>query len=298
MKGAFMKLFKTTLIVSLLALILVSCEKNPNHTTICDLSMVDVEETLYVGMLHSELLSAMGYPSEYDPLIDVDTSYVVEKNHHYRWTLTDGNTLDIMMKIGDDSFCGTSMDAFHVSEIRVSSPSGDEVYKQLCRPLDLQNLPEGFWLSQAKDSGLVVHENGHVTSGEDSFAYFLAETEKGKPATVYLADYYTLLDPSHYDPDYYESIKDDYPMLFISELTFDGERYHHIQYENGKKLDAVYRCLNLSYQYKNPTEPNDTEITLVYMLADDPETSHSDWFHGIVSSQIGDFVHAWPIYKE
>lgn len=295
-----MKLFKTIFIVSLLTLFLVSCEENPNHSAVCDLGTNDAKENLYVGMSQSELFTVMGYPPEYDPLTDKDTSYIIEKNCHYRWTLTDGNILDIMMKINDGSFCGTNIDAFHVSEIRISDLSGNERYQQLCRPLDFQNLPEHFDLSKAKDSGLVVHENGHVTSGQDSFAYFLAETEKGNPATVFFADYYTLLDPSHYDPNYYEEIKDDYPKLFISELTFDGEKYHHIQYENGKKIVATYAYLVRSYKPADPRKPNDTEgSTLVYMLSDAPDASFNDWIRATASSSVfGDFKRCWPIYSE
>ncbi|MBQ8496156.1 MAG: hypothetical protein IJ489_01710 [Clostridia bacterium] len=295
-----MKRFNRLIFLVLALLFLVSCDKTPNHSAICDFNTNDIGETLYVGMRRSELFTAMGYPPEYNPLIDVDVSYVIEKNSHYRWILTDGNILDIMMEINDDSFCGTSIDAFHVSEIKISSPSGNEVYKQLCRPLDISALPQNFSLSDAKDCGIAVHENGHVTAGQETFAYFLEQTEKGKPCTIYIGNYYTLLAPSHYDPDYYESIKDDYPVLYISELTFDGKHYIHTQYDNGKKIVQTYAYLVPSYKPADAKKPNDSErSTLVYMLSDDPNGSFNDWMRAITSSSIvSNFKRTFPIYSE
>ncbi|MBQ7309732.1 MAG: hypothetical protein IJW87_06085 [Clostridia bacterium] len=293
-----MKRFKCLILLALSLLLLVSCEEKPKHITSCELSTGDVKENLYVGMSQSELLTAMGYSAQYGLLTNKDISSNMVT--HYRWALTDGNILDMITKINDEAFGGINTDAFHVSEIKITTPSGDEVYRQLCRPLDLQNLPDGFWLSQAKDSGLVVHENGHVTAGQDSFSYFLEQTEKGIPDTVFLANYYTLLDPSNYDPSYYEEIKGDYPKLFISALTFDGEKYQHIQYENGEKIVATYAYLVQSYKPANPRRPHDTEgSTLVYMLSDAPDGSYYDWLVATTSSSVLiDRKRCWPIYTE
>ncbi len=295
-----MKRFNRLLFLALTLIFLCSCEKTSDHIAVCDLDTNDIKETLYVGMLQSDFFTVMGYPPKYAPLTDIDVSYVIEANRHYRWALTDGNILDIMMEINDGAFCGTSTDAFHVSEIKVSSPSGKEIYRQLCRTLDISALPPNFSLCDAKDSGLAVHENGHVTSGKDTFSYFLSQTEKGEPCTIYIGNYYTLLDPSHYDPDYYESIKDDYPVLYISELTFDGKHYIHTQYDNGKKIVQTYAYLVPSYKPANPSRPNDTEgSTLVYMLSDDPNGSFNDWMRAIASSSvINNFKRSWPIYSE
>ena len=50
-----------------------------------------------------------------------------------------------------------------------------------------------------------------------------------------MVDYYTLLDKSHYGAEYYESIKDDYPMLFVKEISYDGNKFTEIHYEDEKK---------------------------------------------------------------
>ena len=78
-------------------------------------------------------------------------------------------------------------------------------------PTPLEDLPEDYSLEQAKEDGCLVTEDGIVTSGRESWEDFLKASEAGKTASVRLCSYYTLDDPSRYDPDYYESIKDDYP---------------------------------------------------------------------------------------
>jgi hypothetical protein len=35
---------------------------------------------------------------------------------------------------------------------------------------------------------------------------------------------YTLGDPSQYSKEYYAEIRDDYPVLYIMELSYDGEK--------------------------------------------------------------------------
>ena len=89
----------------------------------------------------------------------------------------------------------------------------------------LEQLPDNYSLEQAKKDGCVTHENGDVTQGKEIFEAFYNTAKSGKTAEVRLAFYYTLDDPSRYDPEYYESIKDDYPCLFIQDLSFDGEQY-------------------------------------------------------------------------
>jgi len=77
--------------------------------------------------------------------------------------------------------------------------------------LPLEELSEDYSLEQAKEDGCLVTEDGIVTSGRDAWEKFLKAADAGKSASVRLCTYYTLDDPSRYDPDYYESIKDDYP---------------------------------------------------------------------------------------
>ena len=86
-------------------------------------------------------------------------------------------------------------------------------------PIPLEELPQDYSLERAKDDGCLVTEDGAVTSGQEAWEEFLNAAEAGKAASVRLCSYYTLDDPSRYDPDYYESVKDDYPMMFLKDLS-------------------------------------------------------------------------------
>ena len=107
-------------------------------------------------------------------------------------------------------------------------------------PLPFEELPEDYSLERAKDDGCLVTEDGAVTSGQEAWEEFLNAAEAGKAASVRLCSYYTLDDPSRYDPDYYESVKDDYPMMFLKDLSYDGERFTTLSYEEGQRHEETY----------------------------------------------------------
>lgn len=75
-------------------------------------------------------------------------------------------------------------------------------------PID--KIPKSYTLDDAKKDGCVVFEDMRLTSGGSVWENFVEKTEKGRPAKVRLAKYYTLNDPSRYSPELYEKIKDDY----------------------------------------------------------------------------------------
>ena len=50
-----------------------------------------------------------------------------------------------------------------------------------------------------------------IASGQEAWEDFLKAASSGEAASVRLVNCYTLDDLHRYDPDYYESIKDDYP---------------------------------------------------------------------------------------
>jgi len=79
-------------------------------------------------------------------------------------------------------------------------------------------------LTKAKEEGFVVMEEFTITNGEENWQQFFETTQKGNPAVVYLADYYTL-DKQGVSEEYYEENKDEYPKIFLSSLYFDGKQY-------------------------------------------------------------------------
>lgn len=82
--------------------------------------------------------------------------------------------------------------------------------------VSLEELPDDYTVEQAKEDGCVIYENGDITYGQEIWDAFVETVSAQKEASsVRLGFYYTLDEPSRYSPDYYESIKDDYPCLFV-----------------------------------------------------------------------------------
>ncbi len=136
-------------------------------------------------------------------------------------------------------------------------------------PLPFEELPEDYSLERAKDDGCLVTEDGAVTSGQEAWEEFLIAAEAGKAASVRLCSYYTLDDPSRYDPDYYESVKDDYPMMFLKDLSYDGERFTTLSYEEGQRHEETYSFLRRREQ----TAPSSSVKIIQYIITDDAESS-------------------------
>ena len=136
-------------------------------------------------------------------------------------------------------------------------------------PLPFEELPEDYSLERAKDDGCLVTEDGAVTSWQEAWEEFLNAAEAGKAASVRLCSYYTLDDPSRYDPDYYESVKDDYPMMFLKDLSYDGERFTTLSYEEGQRHEETYSFLRRREQ----TAPSSGVKIIQYIITDDAESS-------------------------
>lgn len=155
--------------------------------------------------------------------------------------------------------------------------------------LSLKEISENYSLEQAKADGCVVHEGLDVTSGKDVFEAFYAKTEAGQKANVRLAFYYTLGDPSSYDPDYYESIKDDYPVLYIQDLTFDGEKYTLRWYEDGKEIvESYYYLMKYNEPKLSPYAVYDSSEE--YILTNDNTVTRQDLWNGMISSQYDAYI--------
>lgn len=148
-------------------------------------------------------------------------------------------------------------------------------------------------LQSAKEKGYVVFEDGSVTSGEGAWQSFVGETEKKTPCTLYIAKYYTLGDPSGYSEEYYESIKDDYPKLFISEVEYDGDIFTVSYTED----DTLYRS-EYKYLMRYEDELKSGTKIVKYVLVNDNTVTWNDIFRGMVSSKFGDYNPFYEVYNE
>lgn len=161
----------------------------------------------------------------------------------------------------------------------------------------LEELPAGYGLEQAREDGCVVHENGDIASGQEAWEDFLKASSAGKSASVRLADYYTLDDPSRYDPEYYESIKDDYPMLYVSDLSFDGKTYTVSGLESGERWEQSYSYLK-KYEDKAETPGAVYDSYVRYVLVNDDSVTWEQLMHGMYSSQLEAHIPFHSVYTD
>lgn len=161
----------------------------------------------------------------------------------------------------------------------------------------LEELPADYSLEQAREDGCVVHEDGDIASGQEAWEDFLKASSAGKAAAVRLVSYYTLDDPSRYDPEYYESIKDDYPLLYVSDLTFDGKAYTVSSLEDGERLERTFSCLKyFEAEAETPGAVYDSYIR--YVLVNDDAVTWEQLMHGVHSSRFGDYIPFCSVYTD
>ncbi|ABX43541.1 hypothetical protein [Lachnoclostridium phytofermentans] len=163
--------------------------------------------------------------------------------------------------------------------------------------VSLNNLSDNYGLDDAKSDNCVIFEDGAITSGQSVWDSFIKKTINSKPATVRLGFYYTLGDPSQYSEEYYEKIKDDYPILYIDDLSFDGKKYIIESIEDDELISKEYKYL-LKYNGKpNSLNALFSEYTY-YVLVNDNTLTWADIEHGMLSSQSGDSIDHYLVYSD
>ena len=159
-------------------------------------------------------------------------------------------------------------------------------------------IPSNYTLENAKSDRLVVYENGSITAGQAEWDEFISHTENGTPCMVRLAFYYTLDDSTHYSPEHYEEIKDNYPCLYIQDLTYNGKTYALYFTEDEKKYIYERKYLKRF----DETEPTETSLVvpgIYYYLVNDNEVSCEQ----IIKSMFGSsdpsiFIECKKVYSK
>lgn len=155
-------------------------------------------------------------------------------------------------------------------------------------------------LAAAKRARVVVMESVCVTSGREVWNEFYTKTEKGEPASVLIAQYYTL-DPERVDPELYEKEKDDYPVLYFSLLTYNGESYA-ITVKDCRTCKAdssgEWKYLKHFTGSLRYTSSAYDEYDRYELLNDPDVTSWEQLEHGILSSQFGDYIPFHTVYVD
>ncbi len=162
---------------------------------------------------------------------------------------------------------------------------------------DLKDVADSFSLEDAKNDGYVVIEDSVVTSGADVWQSFVGLSAKKTPCKVRIVRYYTLDNSSRYDPEYFESIKGDYPKMYIFELVYNGKTYSVSHYEEDDLYQAEFKHL---VKYEGLAEnPNATFTSYIrYVLVDDDKVTWEDIIWGMLSSYSDDFIQHRQIYTD
>ena len=160
----------------------------------------------------------------------------------------------------------------------------------------LKNISEDYTLEDARIDGCVCFDNGDITEGQKIWDDFVGATNTQEEAIVRLAFYYSL-DEEQCDPEYYESVKDEYPMLYIQELTYKDNSYTIRWFEEGEEIKKTYKYL-MKYEGEPESETALYESYLRYVLTNDNTVTWEQIWRGMISSQLGDGIDHKVVYQK
>ena len=152
-------------------------------------------------------------------------------------------------------------------------------------------------LEQAKEDGKIVLENGYATSGQALWNTFYKLAGEGKHISADIVHYHTM-ENGNYDRKYYEAYKEDYPAMYEFELTHDGGIYTMKWNEYGTEYVRTYKYLR-KFETTIPTPQSAKEPVRVtkYVLTNDADATLDELWHGVASSQLGDYIDFYTIYS-
>ena len=141
-------------------------------------------------------------------------------------------------------------------------------------------------MEAAKEAGYVVVEDNKIISGGEVMDEFCKNSSEGKPCGVGILVRYLPPDPAAYaSAEVYEQEKKKYPMLFRTELYFDGEEYSCKEYNwNADKPDS-----SGTYKYLKKYDEESTSFDYTeYVLVDDDNVTFQDIMNTMASSILLD----------
>ena len=153
-------------------------------------------------------------------------------------------------------------------------------------------------LQAAKESGCIVMEDGYGTWGAKQWKEFYETTKSGKSGSVKLADYWTL-DPDRCTETYYEAYKEDYPLMYVFDLVYDGKTFTLSWTEQGVFYQRQYKYL-MKYEDTIPLylSAKTPQAVTRYVLTNDNTVTWDEIIQGLASSQLGDGIEHFSIYTD
>ena len=172
-----------------------------------------------------------------------------------------------------------------------STPSEIDAY-------DVTQPPEQL-LKEVKRDDFIVMEDSDVSVGQALWSDFYETTQAGKPASVKLATYYTL-DHDNVSDEYLAEHGDEYPMIYLAELSFDGEVYTYRSLNGQDGVTGFTRTYEYLMRYEDiPKSESATFISCErYVLTHDNTITYDRLQYGLYSSQLGDYIDHLNVYSD
>ena len=158
----------------------------------------------------------------------------------------------------------------------------------------LEEIPDAYTLEDAEEDGCVIFNDGDISTGQDIWDEFLTDVDSGKKATARLVFYYTIGDPSRYAPEYYEAVKDEYPKMYVQDISYDGEKYTLRWFEENEII-RTYKYL-MRYEGEPFSEWAMFERYVRYVLVNDDTVTWEDIEHGMFSAIFEDYIDHATVY--
>lgn len=178
------------------------------------------------------------------------------------------------------------------------------------KTVSLEELPADYSVENAKKDGCVVREDGEVTSGREVWADFYEQVSKGEAASVRLCGWYTLEgaleDLSPYaDKEYLASLEEEYPVLCLEDLVFDGETFTLTIFENGESFGTNTYSYLRRFEFDEELSPLSSRSRyridppiVRYVLTDNGEATYEELFSSLLSARLEDHIPFHPVYSE
>jgi hypothetical protein len=154
-------------------------------------------------------------------------------------------------------------------------------------------------LKQVKRDGFVVMEDGDVSVGQEIWRDFYDTARQGKSASVKLATYHTL-ENQNVSEEYYEEHKDEYPVIYLAELSYDGRSYTYRSRNGLDGQNGFVRTYPYLVRYEDIPKSETATYTVCerYVLVHDADVTYDRLQYGLYSSQMGDYIDHFDVYSD
>lgn len=159
--------------------------------------------------------------------------------------------------------------------------------------------PSDSLLAKYKNGRYVILEDLFCTYGEELWQEFYKSVTGNKPASVKIICYYTL-NKEGVSSEYYEAEKDNYPVICLNEVDYDGKKFT-ITTRDIKKAEpeAVKEYQFLKRYIGKPSSPFAIfSYYEYYVLVNDNSVTWPDIEYGILSSRMGDYIDHYTVFEK